>query len=229
MLLIPSFTATYSGFVNGDTEASLDNPPIFSTSCVQNSSVGNYPITVSGTTSDVNYVITYVTGTITVRTALLTVHAQSTSKVYGNDVPPLSYTVSGFVLDDTEADLLTPVIISTTATSMSPVGAYPIVAGYATAGNYTVKFTDATLKVTKALLVITADDKTRRIGQPNPLLTASYSGFANGDDDAALDTAVTLTTSATTSAPGIYSIKGRSAKDLNYTITFVNGKLTILR
>src|SRR5690606_33655471 len=57
----PPLTATYEGFVNGDTEASLDTPVVLTTTATENSPVGLYPIIASGA-SDANYTITFVDG-----------------------------------------------------------------------------------------------------------------------------------------------------------------------
>jgi len=59
----PTFTATYSGFVNGDTPASLSGTLNCNSSAMTNSPVGSYSITCSGQSS-ANYTITYVPGTL---------------------------------------------------------------------------------------------------------------------------------------------------------------------
>ena len=65
-------------------------------------------------------------------------------------------------------------------------------------------------------------------GGPPPALTASYSGFVNGDTSSSLATAPTLGTAATaTSPPGSYPITVGAAVDANYSITYVDGTLTI--
>jgi hypothetical protein len=61
----PSFSATYSGFVNGDTSASLGGTLNCLTTATTTSPVGSYPITCSGRTST-NYAIAYVQGTLTI-------------------------------------------------------------------------------------------------------------------------------------------------------------------
>jgi hypothetical protein len=59
-------------------------------------------------------------------------------------------------------------------------------------------------------------------------LTASYSGFVNGDTAADLTTRPTLSTTATVnSKPGSYVITASAAADPNYTIRYVAGALTI--
>jgi gliding motility-associated-like protein len=61
----PVFTGIYTGFVNGETEANLSLPPVFSTTATLLSSAGTYPISPSGAVSN-NYNITYVNGVLTV-------------------------------------------------------------------------------------------------------------------------------------------------------------------
>jgi hypothetical protein len=62
---VPALTATYAGFVNGDTMASLDAAVVLATSATASSSVGIYPITVTGG-ADVNYDIARVNGVLTI-------------------------------------------------------------------------------------------------------------------------------------------------------------------
>src|SRR5207253_3169893 len=121
-----------------------------------------------------------------------------------------------------------PVSLSTTATAGRAVGAYPIVASGAADANYTISFAAGTLPVTPAALTITADDKSKVYGAALPALTASYSGFVNGDTASDLATPVSLSTTATaTSAVGPYPITASGAADANYTISFVAGTLTV--
>jgi FtsP/CotA-like multicopper oxidase with cupredoxin domain len=64
----PAFTATYAGFVNGNTPASLAGVLTCTTAATALSPAGNYPITCSGQTS-VNYSIVYIPGVLTVTAA----------------------------------------------------------------------------------------------------------------------------------------------------------------
>jgi len=61
----PQFTASYAGFVGGETPAVLNGALSFSTPATQASPVGIYPITPYGQSSG-NYAITYVDGDLTV-------------------------------------------------------------------------------------------------------------------------------------------------------------------
>lgn len=65
---VPALTAAYSGFVNGDTSASLATPVVLGTTATSASVPGSYPITATGATA-ANYAITHVNGTMTVTAA----------------------------------------------------------------------------------------------------------------------------------------------------------------
>jgi len=83
--------------------------------------------------------------------------------------------------------------------------------------------------VSPATLTITANDQTKVYGAALPALTASYSGFVNGDTSASLTTSPTLATTATPASPvGGYAITASGAVDPNYTISYVSGTLTIV-
>jgi YVTN family beta-propeller protein len=201
------------------------NPPV---GTVLNAGNGRI-LSVTFTPNDTaNYSPATATVTINVLKAPLTITAQNKSKVYGAALPGLTAGYSGFVNGDTSASLDTPVSLSTAATSSSPVGNYPITAGGAADLNYIITHANGTLTVTRAALTITADNKSRPVGQPNPPLTATYTGLVNGDTPASLDTAVVLSTAANQTSPvGTYPIVASGAADANYTITHVDGTLTV--
>ncbi len=61
----PTFTATYTGFVNNENESQLRTLPVFSTTATLNSPGGEYPVIPSGAAA-ANYAIGYVNGSLTV-------------------------------------------------------------------------------------------------------------------------------------------------------------------
>jgi gliding motility-associated-like protein len=69
--IIPTFTATYTGFINGDTPASLTTQPTIKTTATVTSTTGNYPITASAAVAT-NYTITYVAGVLAITPATRT-------------------------------------------------------------------------------------------------------------------------------------------------------------
>ena len=90
---------------------------------------------------------------MTVNRAALTITADNKSKTYGAANPLLTVTYSGFVNGDIAAVLDTPVSLSTTAVSGSPVGSYPIAAAGATDANYTISHLAGTLVVASGPLL----------------------------------------------------------------------------
>jgi len=72
---LPTFTLSYSGFKNGDTENSLSTRATITTTASSSSPAGNYLIITSGAVSG-NYQISYLTGSLTIN-ALPTVSIAS--------------------------------------------------------------------------------------------------------------------------------------------------------
>jgi hypothetical protein len=169
------------------------------------------------------------TVSIDVLRAPLTITAQNKSKVYGATVPQLTAAYSGFVNGDTVSSLDSSVSLGTSATSSSPVNTYPITASGAADANYSITHVNGTLTVTRAPLTIRADDKSKTYGAANPALTATYTGFVNGDTPASLDVPVSLSTVPASSGVGTHPINASGAADANYTITHLAGTLTINR
>jgi hypothetical protein len=225
--ILPALTATYTGFVNGESSNVLSQPIKLSTTATVKSAAGAYPIIVTGGLS-ANYDLLLKNGTLTITPAELTVTAENKTNMYGNALPPLTAVYRGFVNGDTTAVLVQLPALRTTATGQSPVGNYPITLQGGSSPNYTLKYQSGTLSITKAPLTITVDNKTKAPGAPLPAFTASYSGFVNGDSVASLSHPVVFVTTATASSPvGHYPIIGNGADALNYAIVFVNGTLTV--
>ena len=97
---------------------------------------------------------TTVTGTVsvTVNPASLTVTANPANMTAGSAVPALAYTVTGFVNGDTVSVVSGSATLTTTATSSSPVGNYPITFSTEalTAANYTFAYVNGTLSIVTA-------------------------------------------------------------------------------
>jgi len=146
---VPFFTASYSGFVNGDSAASLTTPVSLTSSALATSPAGPYAITASGA-ADTNYAISYVNGTLTIGSATLTVTANNQTKAYGAALPTLTASYSGWVNGDTTNNLTALAAITTTATSTSNVGNYPITVTNAASSNYAFVYVAGTLTVTNS-------------------------------------------------------------------------------
>ena len=96
----PAYTASYSGFVNGETEAVLDGELVLSceydTADAKKRKPGDYPIVPSGLTSN-NYEISYVNGNLEVIAANLVIVIDNKTVTYGDAAPEYTYHYEGFV------------------------------------------------------------------------------------------------------------------------------------
>ncbi len=221
----PAFTASYSGFVNGDTSSALGGTLSFVRASGEN--VGDHSITPSGLTSG-NYAITFNAGTLSITKATLAITADSRSKIYGSIDPALTFAVAGLQFTDTAAAVLTGALSRAPGENVAG-SPYAIFQGTLTAnGNYTISFTANTLSITPAALSVTADAKTKTYGSNDPVFTAAISGYVNGDTASAL--AGTL---AFTRAPGEtvgdYLITPSGLTTGNYNISFNTGTLSITK
>ena len=90
------------------------------------------------------------TFTLTVNKAPLTITANDCTKQEGEDNPELTVSYEGFVYNDDISSLTTLPSITTTATTESPAGTYPITASGAEAANYEITYVEGTLTVTEA-------------------------------------------------------------------------------
>jgi len=219
---LPTFTPTYTGFKNDETEEALTTKPTLTTTATSASEPGEYAVTVSGAKAQ-NYVITYEAGTLTIGEAdAITLTAQSHTIKYGDALPDFGFTSEGATLDGTPS-------ITCEATSASPVGTYPIVITKGSVTNYNDHYVNGTLTIEKAPLTISGGTYTIKQGENLPTFTPTYTGFKNDETEDVLITKPTLTTEATSSSePGEYEVTVSGAEAQNYAITYNAGTLTIV-
>ncbi len=181
-----------------------------------------------------NYLVTFVddtTGIITPKA--LTLAAATDTKAYdGSTASSGTVTASGLVGGDTLSGLsqrfASKNVLGANGSTLQVNAGYVVSDGNGGA-NYTVTTNTAPGTITPASLVITADDKRRPFGVPNPPFTASYAGFVAGETAAVLGGALSfLTTATTSSAPGGYAITPFGQTSGNYAMTYVDGTLTVV-
>ncbi|WP_375579296.1 MBG domain-containing protein [Marivirga tractuosa] len=100
---------------------------------------------------------------IQVNKAQLSVTADDQNIVYGDAIPPLTTSYSGFVNEEDQSDLSTAPTATTTANSSSGVGSYPITVDGGASDNYEFAYTPGNLNIAKADQTISFDaipDKT---------------------------------------------------------------------
>ena len=227
----PTLTATYTGFVYGETSAVLLTQPVLATTAVTTSLAGTYPITVSGATA-ANYTITFVNGTMTItarQNQTITFPAFAT-KTYGNP---------DFAAGASSSNGSIPVTyVSSNVNVATIVGSNIHIVGAGTttitasqAGNnfyFPAADVSRTLTVNKANLTVRAVDTTKMFGDPIPLFRLVYTGFVLGQTPTNLTTQPSATTAAgATSPPGYYSIDVSGGVSGNYNFIYTSGRLTI--
>ncbi len=219
---------TYGPFKNGDDASVLDTGAfVFFVDPITSFDAGTYTIR-AGAVNDNNYTASYVDGTFTISKATLTATADDKSKEYGDANPAFTISYSGFKGADTISDIDTAPTASSTATTTTDVGTVAITIAGGNDNNYTIAPVNGTLSIGKATLTATADDKSKEYGEANPTFTISYSGFKGADTISDIDTAPTASSTATTTTDvGTVAITTTGGADNNYTITPVNGTLTI--
>jgi CSLREA domain-containing protein len=215
---VPTLTGTLTGIVNSDAITAT-----YATTATSASPVAAYPITATLSGANLaNYTVTNNAGVLTVGKAPLSVTASNASMTYGGTVPTLTGTLTGIV----NSDAITATY-ATTATTATPVAAYPITATLAGANlaNYTVTNNAGVLTVGKAPLSVTANNASMTYGGTVPTLTGTLAGIVNSDAITA-----TYATTATTASPvATYPITATLAGSAltNYTVTNTAGTLTI--
>ncbi len=231
---LPGRTPAYAGFVNGDSAASaLTGAPALSTSASSRSTAGNYPISVSqGTLASSLYTFVFSNGIWTIDPATLVVKASSIAIVYGNALPALSYTITGFVNGDTSAVVSGAPALSCGAGSKSSAGTYSIAiaTGTLASANYIFVLASGTATVNKAPLYVSANNISAPQGSALPALTYSATGLVDEDTLANATTgAPALSTNANMAAAGSYPIviTQGTTSSANYRLMFTNGSLTV--
>jgi len=170
-------------------------------------------------------------GDLVVSPAPLTITASSATMTYGGAPPAITASYTGFVNGDTAASLTAAPTCTTTASPQSNVGAYPTSCSGAVDANYTIGYVAGSMTVGPAPLTVAADNQGRLFGFPNPGLTATITGFVNGDTGAVVQGAPSCTTAATQYSPGgsypIVCTQG-TLSAANYTFgPFVPGTLKV--
>ena len=226
----PTFTLSYTGFVNGETEAALAVKPTATCNATSTSPAGTYDITAAGGKSD-NYSFSYKKGTLTITSSSVQISISPIGeKKYGdaafdlqatspNQETPITYTVA----DPTVAR------IDNGRVTILKAGSTTISARQAASANYGEASASTPLVIKKASLTASVNNATRRYGEENPAFSFSYKGFVNGETEAVLAVKPSASCNATAkSIVGTYDIVTTgNGSDENYDISCTSGTLTI--
>lgn len=226
----PEFTASYNGFVNGETASVLGGTLAFA--CGYDPNVlgaPDFPITASGLSSN-NYNITYEPGNLHVNNAPAAVTAAPTANA-------LTYT--GI------AQYLISAGTATGGTMQYKIGTdggwgagLPIGAG---AGTYNIYYKvvgdvnhndvdeagPVVVTIAKAQLIVKANDLEVEFGT-TPTFTASYNGFVNSETTAVLGGTLSYACDYPGATEvGLYEITPSGLTASNYEIAYSPGTLTV--
>ena len=249
----PAFTSTITGFVNGDTQASVvTGSPSLTTTATTVSPAGTYPITAAlGTlATNNNYIFAFINGTLTVTQATgasTTLSVNPTTVMYGDPAvltavvgPPPGATGTVSFYEGTT--LLGTASLNSSVTAVLPVstlnaGTHTITATYNGDASFPASASNpATLTVTQrtaagggASLIVTVNDASRTTTQDNPPFSHTVAGeLVNGDTYATAVTGTpTYSTTAGTTA-GTFAITVSGLTSQNYVLAFVPGTLTVV-
>ena len=223
----PTLTFNYVGFVNNDTATAVAAPTA-ATTATPSSNAGTYAITLTGG-SAANYTLALVPGTLTITKAAQTItFGTLAGKVYGNAAFAVSATADSG-LSVSFVGTSGPITILGNTVTLSGTGSATVRATQAGNGNYEAATSvDRSFAIAKAPLTVTAANQSRVFGAANPALTFSYSGFVNTETSAVLTSAPTAATAADATSPvNTYAITLSGGSAANYTLTLVNGTLTV--
>jgi len=214
----PALTFTPTGFVNGDTPATAYNgSPFLSTTSTQSGDAGGYPITAAaGTLSSANYSFNFVSGTLTINQAALTVTADNASKLVGAPNPTFTASYNGFVLGQGPSVLGGTLTFNTTATTSSPAGTYPITPGGLTSSNYNITFVDGTLYVGFNICLGYDPTKSKQSGSTVPIKIQLCSASGANLSSASIPVRATYVVRVTTNTPAPLEDAGNANPDDNF-------------
>jgi len=221
----PKLSVSYTGFLNGDTSASLTGTADCSIPTARNA--GTHVITCGGLTSN-DYAITWTKGQYTVSPAALGITASATNSVYGAARPAVEPIYTGLVAGD-RAPATAPTCTTTVGPTTS-VGTHSNASSCSGAADSNYQFTYARSSgtVTAAALTITASDAATTYGDDAPTIKPSYNGFVNDQGAADLDEAVVCEPNTKSGTDvGTYASTCDGAADSNYTIDYEQGEVVI--
>src|SRR5204863_77446 len=137
---------------------------------------------------------------------------------YGDADPAFTFQTTSLIGSDT----LTGVSCGVSGAHTN-AGSYPITCSGNTNTNYNASYVAGTLTVNARAATVTADNKSKTYGDPDPSFTFQTSGLVGSDSL----TGVSCTVSGAHVNVGSYPISCSGNTNTNYNVTYNSGTLTI--
>ena len=204
----PTFTAVAGGLYGSDT---LN----YTLNRASGENVGNYAIT-AALGSNPNYTITVTNGNLNIVQASASITLNDAAKVYGSADPGFTVSTNGVVSGETLNYTLT-------RAAGEAVGTYVITATLGANPNYIVTVNNtANLTITPQTVTMTENSASKVYGSADPALSATVTGLIGTDT---LNYTLSRTAGETA---GTYAINTALGSNPNYSVTVVDGNLTIV-
>ena len=214
-------TATAEGAL---IEYSTDGGETWTTSAPRRKDVGTTEITIRATHPAYETAVLEGVKLIVLPRAL-NIEIDDQSKVYGDEDPELTATVTGLATGET----LPEGFLTITREAGEDVGEYEIYTELANSfdpSNYDITVEEGTFTITPRTVTVTADDKTKTKGEDDPELTATVEGLVDGDE---IEYTLSREEGEEIGTYTIYVEGDEIQGDGNYEVIFVPGTLTIVR
>ncbi len=215
---VPTYTASYSGLVGGDTVSSLIGTTSITCSYIRNAKAGTYQINVGGLSSK-SYEITFVNGSLTVTKKPVMISWSNTEFPYdGKAHQPtaelLNYSGSGRI---------------NVSGAMVNAGSYTAQAVGFVDENHALSNSSASFRITKIPLTVKANDCAIVYGEVPSGNGVSYNGFVNGEVGGVLSGILeySFDYKQYDAVGSSYKATPSGLSSVNYTITFVPATLTV--
>jgi hypothetical protein len=217
----PAFTGTVTGVTNGDNITAA-----YSCSATATSPAGTYPIIpclLDPSNRATNYTVSLLDGTLTVLPAAPTVAWTNPAAItYGAALGSVQLNATASVPGSFAYTPTNGTVLNAGTNTLSAVFTPADTVDYNSATG------SVSLVVLPAPLTVTAANVSRAYGQANPAFTGTVAGVTNGDNITAAYSCSATATSPAGTYPIIPCLLDPSNCETNYTVSLLDGTLTVL-
>jgi hypothetical protein len=169
-----------------------------------------------------NYMVSLVNGTLTVvQAAEVIMWTNPTPVIYGTALSSNQLNATASVLGNFDYTPSNGTVLSAGTNSLSVIFSPIDTVDYSSAAD------NVSLVVLPAPLTVTAGNTSRAYGQTNPVFTGTISGVTNGDNISATYSCSSTASSPVGTYPIVPNLVDPNNRQTNYTVSLVNGMLTV--